>query len=108
MLSHQQKKIDHASMLKATELFQFIYTDLNSPYPSIWDSHKYYISFFNDYFSIIHIYFLKNKNEVFFKFKEYRVTIELQSGKKIKFLCSDDEDKYKNLKFEKFLKKTGI
>ena len=34
MLGHQQKKIDHASIFKATELFQLIYTDFNDPYPS--------------------------------------------------------------------------
>ena len=34
MLDHQQKKIGHASISKATELFQLIYTDLGGLYPS--------------------------------------------------------------------------
>ena len=77
MLNHQQKKIDHAFMSKATELFQLIYTDLDDLYPFIQNSHKYYISFLDDYSGATHIYLLKNKNEAFFKFKEYKTAIEL-------------------------------
>ena len=50
---------------------------------------------------------MKNKNETF-KFKKYKTVIELQSDKKIKFICSDDEGKYKNLEFDKALKKLDI
>ena len=32
MLGHQQKKIGHASMSKATELFQLIHTNFGDPY----------------------------------------------------------------------------
>ena len=95
-------------MPKAIELFQLIYTDFNSSYPFTQNSHKYYISFLDDYFSTIHIYLLKNKNKIFPKFKKYKAVIELQSDKKIKFICSDDEDEYKNLKFDKALKKLDI
>ena len=108
MLDHQQKKIDHASMPKATEVFQLIYTDLSNLYPSIQNSHKYYISFLNNYFDTIHVYLLKNKDEAFLKFKEYKAAIELQSDKKIKFIHSDDEGEYKNLEFDRALKKLDI
>ena len=95
-------------MLKATELFQLIHTDFDDLYLFMWEDHKYYISFLNNYFRFIQIYFLKNKNETFFKFKEYKTAIELQSSKKIKFIHSDDENEYKNLKFDKTLKKLNI
>ena len=108
MLNHQQKKIGHTSISKAIKLFQLIYTDFGGLYSSTQEDHKFYISFLNDYSEVIHIYLLKNKDETFFKFKEYRVTIELQSGKKIKFFCSDDEDEYKNLKFNRALKEFNI
>ena len=108
MLNHQQKKISHAFIPKATELFQLIHTDLGGPYPSIWEGHKYYISFFNDYSNTIHVYLLKNKDEIFLKFKEYKTAIELQSGKKIKFICFNNENEYKNLEFNKALKKLDI
>ena len=108
MLNYQQKKISHASMLKATELFQLIHTDFDDPYPSTQNGHKYYILFLDNYFSITHIYFLKNKNETFSKFKKYKTTIKLQLNKKIKFICSNDEDEYKNLEFNKALKELDI
>ena len=95
-------------MPKATELFQLIYTDLDDPYPFTQDSHKYYISFLNDYFNTTHVYLLKNKNETFPKFKKYKAAIELQSGKKIKFIHSDDGGEYKNLKFNRALKELNI
>ena len=108
MLDYQQKKIGHAPMPKATELFQLIHTDLGGLYLSTQDSHKYYISFLDNYFGATHIYLLKNKDETFFKFKEYKAAIELQSGKKIKFIHSDGEDEYKNLKFDRALKELSI
>ena len=108
MLNYQQKKIDHASMPKATELFQLIHIDFNDPYPFTQNGHKYYILFLNDYFSTTYVYLLKNKNEAFSKFKEYKVTIELQLGKKIKFIHFNNEGEYKNLKFDKVLKKLNI
>ena len=95
-------------MPKATKLFQLIHTDFSGPYLSTQNSHKYYISFLNNYSDATHIYFLKNKDEVFSKFKEYKTTIELQSGKKIKFIHSDDEGEYKNLKFDRVLKEFDI
>ena len=95
-------------MSKATELFQLIHTNLGDSYPFTQKGHKYYISFLDDYSDAIHVYLLKNKNEAFSKFKEYKTTIELQSGKKIKFICSDDEGEYKNLEFNKTLKKLNI
>ena len=108
MLNHQQKKIGHVFMLKATELFQLIHTDFGGLYPSTWDNYKYYISFFNNYSGATHIYLLKNKNEAFSKFKEYKAAIELQSSKKIKFIHFDDEGEYKNLEFDKALKELSI
>ena len=95
-------------MFKAIELFQLIYTDFGGLYPFTWDGHKYYILFLNDYFSVIYVYLLKNKNKAFSKFKEYKIAIELQSDKKIKFICSDDKSEYKNLKFNRTLKKLNI
>ena len=108
MLGHQQKKIGHALMPKATKLFQLIHTDLGGPYPSIQKGHKYYISFLDNYFKAIHVYLLKNKDEAFPKFKEYKAAIELQLSNKIKFIHSDGGGEYKNLEFDRALKELDI
>ena len=93
-------------MFKTIKLFQFIHTDFGGLYSPTQKGHKYYISFLDDYFRTIHVYLLKNKNEAFLKFKEYKAAIELQLNKKIKFIHSDDEGKYKNLEFDKNFKRT--
>lgn len=108
MLGHQQKKIGHAPMPKATELFQLIHTDLSGPFPVTRQGHKYYISFLDDLSGAIHIHLLKTKDDALAKFMEYKAKMELQSGKKIKFVRSDGGGEYKNLGFEASLKEAGI
>lgn len=46
----------------------------------------YYITFVDDYSRKTWIYFLKGKDEVFNKFKEYKALVENLSEKKIKIL----------------------
>jgi len=51
---------------------------------------------------------LKNKNEVFNAFKQFKAQIENQTGRKIKCLQSNNGKEYINREFEDFLKKEGI
>ena len=44
----------------------------------------YYVSFINDFSRKAWIYFMKNKDEVFNKFREFKALIENQTEKKIK------------------------
>ena len=50
----------------------------------------YYVSFIDDFSRKTWIYFLKGKNEVFSKFKEYKSLVENQMDRKIKNLQSDN------------------
>jgi hypothetical protein len=52
--------------------------------------HVYYVSFIDDYSHKTWIYFLKSKDEVFNKFKEFKALIENLSKRKIKILRSDN------------------
>ena len=47
---------------------------------------EYYITFIDDYSRKTWIYFLKEKNKVFEKFKEFKALIENLSNKRIKTL----------------------
>ena len=51
---------------------------------------------------------MKNKSEVFKKFKEFKALIENQSKKKIKTLRSDNGGEYTSKEFEAFCKEVGI
>ena len=46
------------------------------------------------------IYFLKGKNEVFNKFKEYKAFIENQTNRKIKSLWSDNAKEFTSKEFK--------
>ena len=50
----------------------------------------YYVSFIDDFSRNIWIYFLKNKDEAFIKFKEFKALIENHTEKKIKIFRSDN------------------
>ena len=56
--------------------------------------YAYYVSFIDDYSRKAWIYFLKGKDEVFSKFKEFKVLVENHNKKKIKTLQSDNGDKF--------------
>lgn len=63
----------------------YIYTDLWGP--SRVASHKgarYLLSIIDDFSMKVWIYILKNKNESFAKFKEWKAVVETQTSRKVK------------------------
>ena len=59
----------------------------------------YYASFINDYSHKSWIYFLKNKDEVFERFKEFKDLVENLSENKIKILRSDNGGEFTSNEF---------
>ena len=68
----------------------------------------YYASFIDYYSHKTWIYFLKNKDEVFERFKEFKALIENLSEKKIKILRSDNGGEFTSNDFNDFCKEVGI
>jgi transposase InsO family protein len=68
----------------------------------------YYVSFVDDFSRKTWIYFLKAKDEVLSRFKEFKSLIENQKGKKIKVLRSNNGGEYTSKEFEGFCKEAGI
>ena len=68
----------------------------------------YYASFLDDYSCETWIYFLKNKDEVFERFKEFKALVENLSKKKIKVLRSDNGGEFTSNEFNDFCKEDGI
>jgi len=54
------------------------------------------------------VYFLKHKNEAFSTFKEWKLLIENQTGKKIKSLRTDNDLEFCSNEFNDFCKKEDI
>ena len=62
----------------------------------------------DDYSCKTWLYLLKSKDEVFIKFKEFKVLIENLSERKIKTLRSDNGGEYTSKEFVNFYKDVGI
>ena len=52
---------------------------------------RYIVTFMDNFSRNVWVYFMKQKSEVFAKFKEWKIETKNQTGKKIKYLRSDDE-----------------
>jgi transposase InsO family protein len=94
---------------KAEGVLELIHSDVCGPMPSSSISgYVYYVSFIDDYSRKTWIYFLKSKDEVFSKFKEFKALIENLSERKIKILRSDNGGEYISKEFVNFCKDVGI
>jgi hypothetical protein len=62
----------------------------------------YYAIFIDDFSLKTWIYFLKEKDEVFNKFQEFKALVENLSGRKIKFLRLDNGGEYTSNEFKYF------
>jgi transposase InsO family protein len=94
---------------KTEGVLELIHSDVCGPMPSSSISgYVYYVSFIDDYSRKTWIYFLKTKDEVFSKFKEFKALIENLSERKIKILRSDNGGEYTSKEFVNFCKDVGI
>ncbi|KAH9754149.1 Integrase catalytic domain-containing protein [Citrus sinensis] len=69
---------------------------------------KYMVTFIDDYSRRCWVYQIKKKSDVFLVFKEYKARLELESGKKIKCLRTDNGGEYTDGEFLAFCKQKGI
>ena len=94
---------------RAKGILELVHNDVFGPVhvPSLGKS-VYYVSFIDDFSRNTWIYFLRNKYEVFDKFKEFKALVENQAEKKIKVLRTDNGGEFCGNEFEEFYKKCGI
>jgi len=90
-------------------VLELIHSDVCGPIPSTSISgYVYHVSFIDDYSRKTWVYFLKSKDEVFGKFKEFKALIENLSKRKIKTLKSDNGGEYTSKYFVNVCKDVGI
>ena len=70
--------------------------------------YAYYVSFLDDYSRKVWIYFLKGKDEVFSKFKEFKALVENHTEKKIKTLRLDNGGEFTSDEFKDLCRESGI
>ena len=89
--------------------FELIHSDVCGKLtPESVGGASYIVTFIDDATRYCWIYALKSKDEVFAKFKEWKIMIETQFETKIKNLKTDNGGEYCSNEFENFLKVHGI
>ena len=79
------KKTFPSSESKAKGILEIIHSDVCSPMSSnSLSGYVYYVSFIDNFSRKTWIYFMKNKDEVFSKFKEFKSLIENHTENKMK------------------------
>eukprot|EP00253_Pinus_taeda_P034991 PITA_34991 len=98
-----------SSAKREKQILELVHNDVFRPVsvPSLGKS-VYYVSLIDDFSRNTWIYFLRNKFEVFDKFKEFKALVENQTEKKIKVLRTDNGGEFCKKEFEEFYKKCGI
>lgn len=94
---------------ETTDILQLIHSDVMGPMETqSLGGAKYIVSFVDDYSKKVYVYFIRGKDEVFGKFKEFRALVENQMNKRIKILRSDNGKEYMSNDFDNFCKTHGI
>ena len=80
---------------KAEGVLELIHSDVCGPMPSTsLSGYVYYVSFIDDYSSKTWVYFLKSRDGVFGKFKEFKALIDNLFERKINILKSYNGGEY--------------
>ena len=88
---------------------EIIHSDVCGPMSSSsLSGYVYYVSFIDDFSRKAWIYFMKNKDEVFRKFKEFKALIENHTEKKIKTFRSDNVEEFTSNEFKELCKESWI
>ena len=68
--------------IKSKEKLQLVYTDVCGPMQTqSFGGSRYFITFTDDYSRICKTFFLRKKSEALQKFKEFKIAVEIESGK---------------------------
>ena len=90
------QKILHKPMTRVKKPLKFIHTDLvDSVATTLIDKH-YYILFKNDYNSVVKVYDLKLKDQVYEKYIEYKTLVKNHLKLMIKYLQINNGTEYNN------------
>ncbi|GJT48090.1 retrovirus-related pol polyprotein from transposon TNT 1-94 [Tanacetum coccineum] len=106
----KQKKVSFSPGIHRTrDALDYIHSDLWGPSPvTSRGGKRYMLTIIDDFSRKVWVFFLKHKDEVFPTFKEWKVLIENQTGKKIKKLRTDNGLEFCGESFNALCRKYGI
>ncbi|KAL0386235.1 UNVERIFIED_CONTAM: Retrovirus-related Pol polyprotein from transposon TNT 1-94 [Sesamum radiatum] len=93
----------------ASVLLDLIHSDVCGPLNTqARGGFSYFITFTDNHSRYGYVYLMRYKSEAFRRFKEFRLEVENQTGRKIKTLRSDQGGEYLSGEFLDYLKENGI
>ena len=96
-------------MHKSTKVLEYIRLDLWEPTANpTFGGNRYFLSIIDDFSRRVWVYLLKDKSETFKSFKIWKTQVENQTGKKIKYLRTNNGIEFCNVEFDNFCKECGI
>jgi len=94
---------------RASEILEIVHSDVCETSDGLSrEGFKYFVTFIDDKTRYTYIGLLKQKSEVFDKFREYKSKVERHTGKHIKYLRSDNGGEYVSDRFKQYFKNEGI
>jgi hypothetical protein len=105
---HHQAPFDYGNAWPASNLFELVHSELCCINKPSLAGAGYVFTFIDDLSHYNWVYFLKNKNRVFERFKEFRTLAEKQCGRHVKCLRSNNGGKYVSRQFEDYLVQSDI
>ena len=94
---------------KGKGILDIVHSDVCGPMSTTsLRGYVYYVSFIDDYSRNTWIYLLKGNDELFGKFKEFKVLVENLSEKKIKILRSNNGGEFTSNEIKHLCREVGI
>ena len=95
--------------IRSKHKMQLIHSDVCGPMQteSIGGA-RYFVTFIDDYSRCCKVYFVRQKSEVFSKFKEFEKTFSNECGQRVTRLRTDNGGEYTSKEFQEYLKAQGI
>lgn len=108
IVSKQHRLKFKTSNSRSKAILELVHSDVwQAPVTSLGGA-NYFVSFIDDYSRRCWVYPIKRKADVFEVFKSYKARLELESGRKIKCLRSDNGGEYTGKEFMEFCQHAGI
>lgn len=97
------------SSTKAVEPLGLVHSDLcGKMNVTSHSGAEYFLTFIDDKTRYVWVYFLRHKDEVFEKFREWKSMVEKATGKKLKAIRTDNGGEFTSRQFENYLNEEGI
>lgn len=109
VMNREHRPLSNREAKRSMNLLDVVHVAIYGPMEEISiQGAKYVIMFIDDYSRKTFDYFFISKNDALENLTEFKTTVELQTGRKIKCLRTGNDTEFKRTTFQRFLKKCQI